>query len=97
MKYRKNNSGVPLLEFTRHLVVALLTSYGTKRRYPGPTAVHSKSSLDEIRFNKQQHWSGKGITKYSRCRQCERRSAYICKMCDLPLHPECMEAFHTQK
>ena len=62
MKYRKNNNGVPLLDFTRHLVIALLTSYGNKRQHPGPTAVPSKSSVDEIRFNKQQHWSDKGRT-----------------------------------
>lgn len=96
MKYRKNNKGVSLLVFTRQLVVALLTSYGTKRQHPGPTSVPCKSTIDEIRYNKQQHWPVKGESKYGRCRECGRRSAYICEMCNLPLHPECMKAFHTK-
>ena len=85
-----------LLSFCQNLVVSILKTYGTEKKAPGPK-YPSMVAQDGVRFNGKQHWTERGDQSRSRCRQCGGRTPHICKMCKLPLHPECMESFHTKE
>ena len=92
----KEKGDIPLLEFTRHVAIAILTKYGTEKKRTGPKLLPKGPATSSVRFNEAQHWTMKGNKPNARCRQCSSRTIFVCKMCDVPLHPECMEQFHTK-
>ncbi|KAF0297800.1 PiggyBac transposable element-derived protein 3 [Amphibalanus amphitrite] len=84
-----------LLEFTRELVMQMLALHGSTRKRPGRSLSLPGPAGDAARKDGLLYWPRKGATNRARCRQCGRRSAYECMKCNLPVHPECMEAFHA--
>ncbi|XP_068240322.1 piggyBac transposable element-derived protein 3-like [Palaemon carinicauda] len=94
MLYRKLGNTIPLLDFIRHFVIAIMKQYGAPRTSPGPKRLSVGIAKDSVRYNGEQHWTKKGEQRHSRCRECSRRTKYICNMCSVPLHPECMEPYH---
>lgn len=94
--YREKEANISLLCFSRNLVITLLKTHGTGKKAPGPK-YPSNIAQETVRFNGCQHWTARGDQTRSRCKQCGGRTPHICKMCKLPLHPDCMEAFHTKK
>jgi hypothetical protein len=94
--HRKKEANISLLDCPKKVVISVLKSHGMERKPPRPRSHSSASTPDGVRCNNQQHWPAKGEQKYCRCRQCGHRAHYICKMCNFPVHPECMEAFHTK-
>ena len=95
MLFRKLGNSITLLEFIRHGVIAIMKEYGTPRMAPGPRRLATGLASSTVRYNGQQHWIKKGDQPNSRCRECSRRTVFLCKMCAVPLHPECMEKYHT--
>ena len=95
MFLKKNGSAMSLLEFIRHIVNSTLMSYGAIRRTsekPFPT----RASSGAVRYNGLQHWTVKGDQRNARCKGCGRRTIYVCEMCRVALHPECMKTYHAQ-
>lgn len=93
--YRELGHDMPLLQFRRQVVLQLLNAYGTPSLRPGPVSSYARSvSLDDIRRDGRGHLIIKGESKYRRCKVCQNRTMYLCKKCQVPLHPECFEPFH---
>lgn len=84
-----------LLEFLRELAMQMLALHGSTRKRPGRPLSLPGPAGDVARKDGLRHWPRKGTTNRARCRQCGGRSAYECTKCNLPVHPECMEAFHS--
>ena len=95
--YRRTKEDTTLLEFVRHIAIGTMKKYRQSKKKPGPRVQPSGPAALTVRYNGAQHWTGKGNKPNSRCRQCSSRTVYICKMCEIPLHPECMEPFHTKQ
>lgn len=95
MLFRKLGNSITLLEFIRHGVIAVMKQHGMSRMTPGPKRLATGLASNTVRYNGQQHWVKKGDQPNSRCRECSRRTVFLCKMCEVPLHPECMEKYHT--
>ena len=95
MLFRKLGNNISLLDFIRHFATAIMRGTGKSRKTPGPKRLHAGLAKNTVRFNGKQHWTSKGDQPNSRCRQCSRRTVYLCKMCEVPVHPECMEDYHS--
>ena len=96
-QYRKKEPNMSLLDFSRHIVISISKTYGEAKKQPGPKISPFSSVMDEIRFNGKQQWTARGDQVHCRCKQCGMRTRHMCKMCNLPMHPECMETFHTKQ
>ena len=92
--FRNYDKKISLLDFARQLVISTLSNYGKPRARPGlvPMAV-----ANTVRYNTQHHWTYKDKSHFNRCRQCGGRTIYFCSVCNIPVHPECMNEFHTKK
>lgn len=67
-------------------------------REPPPKKIKSWTKVvPEVRLDGMGHYPKKmDLKNPPRChdKNCERRTRYICKKCDEPVCPECMENFH---
>lgn len=91
--YRKLGNNTSLLDFIRPFVIAIMKHYGTCPILPGPEKLSAGTAKDTVRYNGKQHWTKTGDQPNSRCRECSRRTIYLCKMC-CTSSPECMESYH---
>lgn len=96
MLFRRNGGNVSLLEFNRQIVLSTLKSLGVSRKTPGPKQTYAGPSSEAVRYNGLPHWTKKGEHPNARCKCCGRRTIYLCEMCDIPMHPECMKIYHIQ-
>ena len=86
-----------LLGFRRSIVETYISKYSPQR----PRNAYAKQSVDkrvqdDIRYDRENHWPSKG--KQHRCglQSCKGTSVYFCSKCNIALHPECFEKFHTK-
>ncbi|CAB4057407.1 unnamed protein product [Lepeophtheirus salmonis] len=56
-----------------------------------------KRAAESVRLSNEGHWTARGEHARSRCKECKGRTPHICKKCKVPLHPECMEPYHTKE
>ena len=97
LMYRMLGHNIPLLQFIREYVLETITVHGTAPAQPGVRPLPVLGSAgDNIRWDGRDHWPGKGASKFGRCRHCQRRSAYVCTKCAVPVHPECMRSYHAR-
>ena len=80
-----------LLDFLREVVNDMLQKHGTEKKRPERS---SSTGYINPRKHESGHWPDKAESKYGRCRVCKQRAVYKCIKCNVPLHPECMMAFH---
>ena len=74
-----------------------MKKHGESKKKPGPRMQPSGPTTQAVRFNGAQHWTARGNKPNFRCRQCSSRTVYVCKMCEIPLHPKCMKPYHTKE
>jgi len=58
-----------------------------------------KVPVPEVRYDGINHYPAKTNKKQaSRCKDnnCTSQTRYLCKKCDFPVCPECMESYHTK-
>ena len=94
--YRKANDGkehIGMLEFQREVAMALLAPCG--RNKPSRLLPYPKNVAETVKLDTQNHILVRGMSKYCRCKQCGRRSIYLCQKCNVTLHPDCFKAYHS--
>jgi len=107
--YREQCSDIPLLNFKASLVWTMLQigkHSGPKRGRkslsqtpPTKKRKNVKVPVPEVRYDGINHYPAKTTKKQaSRCKDnnCPSRTRYLCKKCDFPVCPECMESYHTK-
>jgi len=107
--YREQCSDIPLLNFKASLVWTMLQigkHSGPKRGRkslsqtpPTKKRKNVKVPVPEVRYDGINHYPAKTTKKQaSRCKDnnCTSRTRYLCKKCDFPVCPECMESYHTK-
>ena len=96
--YRKLGHDVTLLEFIRSCVLETIAIHGTDPSRPGtrPMPMVGSAATSQARCDGVGHWPAKASSKYGRCRHCHGRSAYVCVKCSVPVHPECMQHYHSR-
>jgi hypothetical protein len=50
-----------------------------------------------LRYDGLNHWTDISPQKRAICKVCAGRSKFICKKCKVPLHPMCMEIYHSEQ
>lgn len=95
MLFRKLWNNVSLTDFIRHFVTAVMKVTGKNKKSSGPRRFPAELAKNMVRFNGKQHWILKGDEPYSRCHQCSRKTVYLCRICAVPVHLECMEDYHS--
>ena len=96
LMFRRLGHDVTLLEFVRSCVLDTIAAHGTDASRPGirPLPVVGSAAGNKTRYAETGHRPAKGNSKYGRCRQCSKRSAYVCVKCNVAVHPECMKEYH---
>lgn len=97
--YRRLGHDISLLDFRRQCAIFILKSFGSPPMTPGVrSSLEFAPALEEIRKDRTDHFIEKGESKYRRCKICGRRTSFLCKKCEVPLHPdECFKIFHDVK
>ncbi|XP_045475400.1 piggyBac transposable element-derived protein 3-like [Harmonia axyridis] len=97
--YRRLGHDIPLLDFRRQCAIFILKSYGSPPMVAGVrSSLEFTPALEEIRKDRTDHFIEKGESKYRRCKVCGRRTIFVCKKCEVPVHPdECFKIFHDVK
>lgn len=81
-----------LLEFTRRVVLSILTS---PEHLVGPKPKCSRNVHTEIRFDKMDHLVASNVTQ-RQCAYCKKCAKFICSKCNAGLHPkDCFQTYHT--
>lgn len=95
--YRRIDKDMPLLEFTRRIVLALLSGPG----FNSPRRVRpSKISRipEEIRYDGQNHLVDATDGTQRRCGACGKCAKFQCIKCNIGLHPKkCFVQYHMRK
>jgi hypothetical protein len=93
-----NCEKMPLLDFTRQLVIQMLKKHGTFPVRPGPTlAITGKNVKDEVRFDSTiSHLIKKGTSYDRKCKVCKKKTCWLCQRCDVPIHPDHFIEYHTK-
>ena len=108
--YREKVEKIPLLTFKASVATTLIqigtVANNRKRGRPSTEEEPVKKKRDPIkrapthmRYDGIGHYPGKVEAKQApRChdKQCRSRTRYICKKCEEPVCPDCMENFHTK-
>ena len=82
------------LDHTRH-VARYTCIIGTYGRSAGFRRVARPILQNSLCFDGKDHWPIKGSSKYLHCKHCSRRTAYICKKCNVPINIDCFVVYHT--
>jgi len=94
----------PYLDFLRELVVLMLETHGKPALATGP----KKAPNPGLRYDGLNHWiagteeDANGKPSRRNCKQChlegkkERKTVFVCKKCDMPLHTFCFEGAFTE-
>ena len=85
----------PQLPFTRLIAKSLLK----RNSIPRPPSGYRGNLLvcNDIRYDGLHHWPKELESRYHRCKQCGDRTNMSCSKCDVPLHPKCIQAYHTKQ
>lgn len=98
MLFRYKEKNISLIDFTRKIVIALLSSANLPVK-PGPSPVPPRRTALvplEVRFDGRDHLVD-GIEKPRRCGNCHKSASFCCLKCNVGLHPKgCFVAFHTR-
>lgn len=89
---RTSDDTLPFLEFKRRCVISLLKTHGAPRRSSGP---QTSSAMRGLQFEGGRHIIARGESKYKVCQLCRSRSVYFCRTCEVTLHPDCFESYHS--
>ncbi|XP_046392163.1 piggyBac transposable element-derived protein 3-like [Ischnura elegans] len=92
--HRHVGSTMDYLQFRRECALYMMRHFGSPSAGRGFRQSHT--GAEEIRTDHLDHLITKGSSKYKVCAQCKKRTVYICKKCNISLHPECFLAFHEK-
>ena len=84
---------ISLLEFIRSCVEVSVLLHGSGSASYLPS-IQATTNRDEIRIDQGNHMIIK-TGKKGVCKQCGNRTYYRCRRCDVGLHPDCFELYHT--
>lgn len=91
----KKKEEIPLVEFIRQVVATSFKKHSDPNRPKQQLQTGlAKATLSEIRFDNGRHMITKTETR-GVCKLCKGRSQFRCRRCEVALHPECFEPFHT--
>lgn len=98
--YRMNPKGrqeyMDFLGFTRYVVRAYLAKYKVSRPSAGrPSTKVSSRVLAEVRYSQRGHFLIT-VEKQVRCAQCGKATRKKCKVCQVGIHTNCNEEFHSR-
>ena len=82
------------LDHTRH-VARYTCIIGTYGRSAGFRRVARPILQNSLCFDEKDHCPMNESSKYLRCKHCSRRTAYICKKCNVPINIDCFVVYHT--
>lgn len=86
-----------LLAFRRSIVKTYLSKYSQERsRNLFSKQLADKRVQDDIRYDGLNHWPSKGKQRRCGLQSCKGTSVYFCSRCNVALHPECFQKFHTK-
>ena len=94
----KDQKKIPHLDFVRSCVEMLLMVHGAEKNGCRPTI--APGTLEVVKKDQGNHMIVK-TKKANVCRNCkdeknlEKRTCYRCGRCDVGLHPDCFEAYHS--
>lgn len=92
---QSKNENMPLLEFRRRIVLAILSSPASTA-HTGSKAKSLSNVLSEIRYDGKEHWIDKQETQ-RRCGKCGKCTKFSCLKCNVGLHPDtCFRLYHQR-
>lgn len=106
-KLKNQDPKMPLLTFKASVATSLI-ALGTAKKRGRPSVndqVAGKKRIATprmglvIRYDGEGHYPSKTFVKQApRChdKKCKRRTRFLCKKCEEPVCPDCMENFHTK-
>lgn len=86
-----NNEKISQLDFKSYIALRLI-----KNESPNRTPSTSRV-ISELRYDNIGHFIFKSPTNSRRrCKICSSQTVFLCKKCNVPLHTDCFESYHTK-
>ena len=89
------NPKICLLEFSRSVVMSVLSRHRDTRTTVGGPCKVSSLQCETVRFDKIGHLPIDKLIKEGACPICKGTSKIRCKKCNVALHVACFERYHT--
>ena len=84
---------IGMLEFQKEVVMTILASFG--RNKPEKSLVFPRNVASSVTLDTKNHIFVKDTSQYCLCKHCDGRSIYLCRQCNVALHPDSFKNYHS--
>ncbi|CAI9727322.1 Hypothetical predicted protein [Octopus vulgaris] len=84
---------ITLCNFIENMSLTLMKKYGTPK-FQRKQRKRTSNLKDNARYDGVEHWI-EYIPNERRCNECSGKRHFICKKCDVAVHPKCFKNYHV--